>query len=52
MAWPEYQGGHDPALSYARYAWGGGVLIVLLGFALVAARRGPTPVIPAGGLAG
>ena len=36
VAWPEYQGGHDPALSYARYAWGGGVLIVLLGFAIAA----------------
>ncbi len=39
VLWPEYQGGHYPALSYARYAWGGGVLIVLLGFAVAAARR-------------
>jgi hypothetical protein len=39
VVWPEYEGGHDPALSYARYAWGGGVLIVLLGFAVAAARR-------------
>lgn len=39
VLWPEYQGGHGPALTYARYAWGGGVLIVLLGFAIAAARR-------------
>ncbi|MFU0508030.1 hypothetical protein, partial [Pseudaminobacter sp. NGMCC 1.201702] len=45
VTWPEYQGGHDPALSYARYAWGGGVLIVLLGFAVAAARREQEPAI-------
>ncbi|MEX2374463.1 MAG: hypothetical protein WD942_02610 [Dehalococcoidia bacterium] len=39
VVWPEFQGGHDPAISYARYAWGGGVLIILLGFAVAAARR-------------
>lgn len=37
--WPEYEGGHDQGLSYAQYAWGGGVLGVLLCFAIAAARR-------------
>ena len=36
VVWPDYQGGHSPMLSYARYAWGGGVLMVLLGFAVAA----------------
>jgi hypothetical protein len=45
VIWPEYHGGHDPALSYARYAWGGGVLIVLLGFAVAVARREQEPAI-------
>ena len=39
VVWPDYQGGHSPMLSYARYAWGGGVLMVLLGFAVAAVRR-------------
>jgi len=39
VVWPDYEGGHSRMLSYARYAWGGGVLIVLLGFAAVAVRR-------------
>ena len=49
VTWPEYQGGHDSALSYARYAWGGGVLIVLLGFAVTAARREEGPNMDRGG---
>jgi hypothetical protein len=28
VVWPGYEGGHSGILSYARYAWGGGVLIV------------------------
>jgi hypothetical protein len=39
VVWPGYEGGHPGILSYARYAWGGGVLIVLLGFAIAAVRR-------------
>jgi hypothetical protein len=39
VVWPGYEGGYDKASDYARYAWGSGVLIVLLGFALAAARR-------------
>ena len=34
VVWTGYDGGHAPHLSYARYAWGGGVLLVLLGFAM------------------
>jgi hypothetical protein len=50
VVWPEFQGGHDPTISYARYAWGGGVLLVLLGFAIAAARRECRPTIIDGGL--
>jgi hypothetical protein len=39
VVWSAYEGGHSRMLSYARYVWGGGVLIVLLGFAVAAARR-------------
>ncbi len=39
VVWPDYEGGYDEASDYAQYAWGSGVLIVLLGFALAAARR-------------
>lgn len=49
VVWSEYGGGHDPALSYAHYAWGGGVLLVLLGFAISAARRESRPTIVHGG---
>ena len=39
VVWPDYEGGYDKASDYARYALGSGVLTVLLGFALAAARR-------------
>ena len=39
VVWSGYDGGYDQASDYARYAWGSGVLLVLLGFALAAARR-------------
>jgi hypothetical protein len=39
VVWAGYQGGHAPHLSYARYTWGGSVLLVLLSFAVAAARR-------------
>jgi hypothetical protein len=41
--WSEYEGGYQHASEYARYAWGSAILIVLLGFALAAARRTGTP---------
>jgi hypothetical protein len=44
VVWAGYEGGHAPHLSYARYAWGGGVLLVLLGFAVAAARREGRPL--------
>ncbi len=37
--WPDYTGGHAQSATYARYAWGGGVLLVLLGFAIALTRR-------------
>jgi hypothetical protein len=36
--WPDYIGGHAKESTYARYAWGGGVLLVLLGFAIAVTR--------------
>ena len=39
VVWPDYTGGHGKATTYARYAWGGGVLLVLLGFAIAVTRR-------------
>ena len=39
--WSEYVGGYSGAGSYARYALGSAVLAVLLGAALLAARRQP-----------
>ncbi|RWL12857.1 MAG: hypothetical protein EOR57_33775 [Mesorhizobium sp.] len=40
VVWRDYEGGYDKASAYARSAWGSGVLVVLLGFALAAVRRG------------
>ncbi|QXL83791.1 hypothetical protein [Comamonas sp. NLF-1-9] len=37
--WADYSGGSVKSVKYARYAWGTGVLLVLLGFALAMARR-------------
>ncbi|WOH53263.1 hypothetical protein [Bradyrhizobium sp. sBnM-33] len=42
VVWPDYEGGYEHAGEYARYAWGSGVLVVLLLFALAAARRSRT----------
>jgi len=39
VVWADYSGGPTKAGKYARYAWGSGVLLVLLGFAIVMARR-------------
>jgi hypothetical protein len=39
VVWADYSGGPTKAAKYARYAWGTGVLLVLLGFAAVMARR-------------
>jgi hypothetical protein len=39
VVWPDYTGGHAKSTTYARYAWGGGVLLVLLGFAIAVTRR-------------
>lgn len=41
VVWADYEGGYDQTSNYARYAWGAGVLIALLGFALAVARRAP-----------
>jgi hypothetical protein len=38
-AWAGYDGGDSRRLTNARYAWGSGVLIMLLAFAVAAARR-------------
>lgn len=39
VVWAEYTGGPTFAAKQARYAWGGGVLIALLGFPIILARR-------------
>ena len=39
VVWPDYEGGYDKTSVYARYAWGSGVLMVMLGLGLAAARR-------------
>ena len=39
VVWPDYTGGHSRSTTYARYAWGGGVLLALLGFAIAVTRR-------------
>ena len=39
VTWQNYDGGYSGSSKYARYLFGGGVLLVLLGFTFVAARR-------------
>lgn len=39
VVWADYSGGHTRAVTNARYVWGTGVLLVLLGFALALVRR-------------
>lgn len=39
VVWADYSGGHVKSVAYARYALGTGVLLVLLGFAVLLARR-------------
>jgi hypothetical protein len=39
VVWADYSGGHTKSAAYARYAWGTGVLLVLLGFAVTMTRR-------------
>lgn len=39
VVWADYSGGPTKAGKYARYAWGMGILLVLLGFAIAMARR-------------
>lgn len=43
VVWPEYRGGHDRTPTNARYAWGTGVLLVLLGWAFTSAWRQRRP---------
>jgi hypothetical protein len=45
VIWPDYEGGHSKSIAYARYGWGGGILIALLGFAVAAARRQPRHIL-------
>ncbi|KAB0264998.1 hypothetical protein [Microvirga brassicacearum] len=39
VMWSDYVGGHTRSGVYARYSFGGGFLLVILGFAVAAARR-------------
>lgn len=39
VVWPNYTGGHGRVRDYARYAWGGTILIILLAFAIVGNRQ-------------
>jgi hypothetical protein len=39
VSWQDYDGGYSGSSKYARYLFGGGVLLVLLGFTFAAARR-------------
>lgn len=43
VVWNDYSGGNTRGLTNARYALGGGVLLVLLGFALTLVRRSIAP---------
>jgi hypothetical protein len=42
VVWSDYTGGHGRTRDYARYGWGGTILIILIGFAVVAVRRHET----------
>ena len=39
VAWADYSGEHSKLPALARYAWGGALLLILLGFAFAATRR-------------